>query len=367
MSTRRMSSASLETVTLLIVAGLLLLLPLYGSDFFVEFVMTRTMMLGIAASSVVFLAAYGGMISMAQLLMFGVAGFMIGNFVAETGSKGLKLGWNPWVAILIALAITSFVALIMGALASRTTGIYYLMLTFTYAVIGVLFFRSVVELSGSSGLTGIDPPALFDDHPVRQYYLGLGLSIVIYLAFRLIRSTPFGMVLQGIRDDPVRMASLGFNVPLHRTLAFTLAGFVAGIAGVLNVWWNGQIAPQSIDAGPTIDLLVIAVIGGISRLEGAWLGAFVFVAANNYLRDLPLASSFNEVLQHIPGEWTLTESTFHTWIGVLVLVIVVASPEGLMGIIDRCYKAILSVFARTPRRPTTPKDAGALDPEHTGS
>jgi len=356
----------LESVVLIAVLALLVFLPLFGSDFFVEFVMTRTMMLGIAASSVVFLAAYGGMISLAQLLMFGIAGFMIGNFVAETGSKGLKLGWNPWLAVLVALAITSFVALIMGALSSRTTGIYYLMLTFTYAVIGVLFFRSVVELSGSSGLTGIDPPSLFDGHPVRQYYLGLGISVVVYLTFRLLRRTPFGMALQGIRDDPVRMASLGFNVPLHRTLAFTMAGFVAGIAGVLNVWWNGQIAPQSIDAGPTIDLLVIAVIGGISRLEGAWLGAFVFVAANNYLRDMPFADTFNEVLEHIPGEWTITESTFHTWIGVLVLLIVVLSPDGLMGILGRLQGAGRALVAGAPSDEQA-IDTGAHGPPETRS
>ncbi|MFO5197636.1 hypothetical protein RCL06_24890, partial [Salmonella enterica subsp. enterica serovar Typhimurium] len=77
----------------------------------------------------------------------------------------------------------------------------------------------------------------------------------------------------GVRDDPIRMASLGFNVPLQRTVAFTLAGFVAGFAGVLNIWWNGQIDPTSISIGPTMDLLIVAVIGGIAHLEGAWLGA----------------------------------------------------------------------------------------------
>jgi branched-chain amino acid transport system permease protein len=149
------------------------------------------------------------------------------------------------------------------------------------------------------------------------------------------------------------MASLGFNVPLHRTLAFTMAGFVAGTAGVVNVWWNGQINPASIDPAQTIDLLIVAVIGGISRLEGAWLGAFVFVYANFYLRDLPGADTFNGVLEHVPGEWQLTESTFHTWIGVIVLLIVVLSPDGLMGIIGRIegwVKSLLSSSA-TPTGP----------------
>jgi branched-chain amino acid transport system permease protein len=325
---------TLGTTVLFAVLAVLVFMPAFTEGFFIDFVMTKTMIWGIAAASLVFLSSYGGMVSLAQLLMFGVSGFMIGNFVAETGSKGLKLGWNPWASVIAALAITTLVALVMGALSSRTTGIYYLMLTFVYAVIGVSFFASVVELSGSSGLTGIDPPSLLENK-LSLYYLALGLSVLVYLAFRLIEKTPFGMTLQGIRDDPVRMASLGFNVPLHRTLAFTMAGFVAGIAGVMNVWWNGQIAPASIDPGQTIDLLIIAVIGGINRLEGAWLGAFVFVYANVYLRDLPGADTLNGTLEHIPGEWQLTESTFHTWIGVMVLLIVVLSPDGLMGIIGR--------------------------------
>ena len=139
------------------------------------------------------------------------------------------------------------------------------------------------------------------------------------------------MALQGVRDDPIRMASLGFNVQLHRTLAFTLAGFVAGVAGVLNIWWNGQIDPTSIGIGPTLDLFIIAVIGGIMHLEGAWLGAFVFVGANIYLRDIPLVGRLGGVFE----ERLLAAERFNTVIGVLLLVIMVVSPDGLAGIIVR--------------------------------
>jgi branched-chain amino acid transport system permease protein len=308
--------------------ALLALIPLFGSEFFTNFVMTRTLILGLAASTLVFLSAYGGMVSLAQLLMVGVAGFMIGNAVAEAGSKGLKLGWNPWLSVLFALFVTTVVALLLGALSARSTGIYYLMLTFVYAVIGFFFFGQVTTFSGFGGITGIDPPDVFHAHPVRLYYLGLVLSILAYVGFRFVARTPFGIALQGVRDDPVRMASLGFNVAMHRTMAFTLAGFVAGIAGVVNVWWNGQIDPNSIGIGPTLDLLIVAVIGGIAHLEGAWIGAFVFVAANNYLRDLPLVDRVG-----------ITEARFNTVIGLLVLLIMVLSPDGLVGIMTRIRDA----------------------------
>jgi branched-chain amino acid transport system permease protein len=303
---------------------LLIALPAFGSQYFVEFVMTRALILGLAASTLIFLSAYGGMVSLAQLLMYGIAGFTVGNAVAEEGStKGLTLGLNPWVAVVAALVITTLVALVLGALSSRTYGIYFLMLTLTYAVIGYYVFGQVTTLSGFGGVTGIRPPALLDG-PVRLYYVGLVLSVGAYLGFRVLRRAPFGVALEGVRDDPIRMASLGFHVPLHRTLAFALAAFVAAAAGIVNVWWNGQIDPNTISIGATIDLLVIAVIGGIARLEGAWLGALVFVMANNYLRDLPFADRLG-----------LTEARFNTVVGLLVLAIVVLSPDGLMGIILR--------------------------------
>jgi branched-chain amino acid transport system permease protein len=323
----------------------LLVMPLVGSDFFVSFVMTRTVMLGLAAATIVFLSSYGGMVSLAQLLFVGVAGFMVGNAVGEGGTKGLKLGWNPWLGVVFALVVTMLVALGLGALASRTTGIYFLMLTLTYAVIGYYFFGQVTTFSGFGGITGIRPPGFFDGHPVRFYYLCVVLSVIAYAALRALARTPFGLAFQGVRDDPVRMASLGFNVALQRTIAFTIAGLVAGVAGVLNIWWNGQIDPTSISIGPTMDLLIVAVIGGIAYLEGAWLGAFVFVIANNYMRDLPLASSIG-----------LTEARFATVVGVLVLLIMILSPDGLVGVILRVRAAL----TRSPRgRDGT---AAGLDP-----
>ena len=181
------------------------------------------------------------------------------------------------------------------------------------------------------------PPAFFLDQPKRLYYAAL-VALGARLRRDSVRSrrTPFGMALQGVRDDPVRMASLGFNVQLHRTLAFTLAGFVAGVAGVLNIWWNGQIDPNSIGIGPTLDLFIIAVIGGIMHLEGAWLGALrvrrrQHLPARHPARRSP-RRSFEDRL--------LAAERFNTVIGVLLLVIMVVSPDGLAGIIVRARNAL---------------------------
>jgi branched-chain amino acid transport system permease protein len=308
----------------------LLAVPIFDTGFFVSFVLTRTVILGLAASTIIFLSSYAGMVSLAQLLFVGIAGFMVGNAAGEAGSRGLKLGWDPWVAAGFALFVTAAVALLLGALSSRTSGIYFLMLTLTYAVIGYYFFGQVTTFSGFGGITGIRPPSFLDGEVARFYYLCVALSVLAYAGFRSLARSPFGLALQGVRDDSVRMASLGFNVALQRTLAFTLAGFVAGVAGVLNIWWNGQIDPTSISIGPTLDLLIVAVIGGIAHLEGAWLGAFVFVIANNYMRDLPFASAIG-----------LTEARFNTVVGLLVLVIMILSPDGLVGVILRVRDKVM--------------------------
>jgi branched-chain amino acid transport system permease protein len=151
--------------------------------------------------------------------------------------------------------------------------------------------------------------------------VSLVVAVLVYAVIRYLVRTPFGITLQGVRDDPVRMSSLGYNVALHRMIAFGFAAFVASLAGVLFVWWNGHIDPASIDLSATIDLLVICVIGGLYRLEGAWVGALVFVLINNYIRSVP-------GLGHIG----ISEERFHTVIGVIFLVIVLLSPGGLMGI-----------------------------------
>lgn len=341
-TTRQTVERVLGLVSLILVA----LGPLIFSTYWVSFVLTQVFFLGIAAASLVFLSAYGGMVSLAQVSIFGIAGFVLGNVVTNGSSKGLNLGWNPWWGVVLGIAIATAAGFVFGALASRSTGIYFLMITLTFAVIANLFFGQVTTFSGFGGISGIVTPGLVgsvESHPNRLYYVALVTTVLVYVSIRYVVRTPFGLTLQGVRDDPIRMASLGYNVPLHRTMAFGFAGFIASLAGVLFVWWNGHIDPASIDLGSTIDLLVIAVIGGLYRLEGAWLGALAFVVIQNYVRtdNLPVIGG-----------------TFHTLIGAIFLLIILVSPGGLMGIWDW--------IAEHGSRRSVPSP-GAEQPPDTGS
>jgi len=297
------------------------LAPLIVNTYWVSALLTQMLFLGIVAASLIFLNAYGGMVSLAQVSIFGIAGFVLGNATTTGNTKGMNLGWNPWLGVVLGIAVAVVVALLFGALASRSVGIYFLMITLTYSVIANLFFGQVTTVSGFGGISGISAPGLVgnvDKHPNRLYYIALATALVVYAVLRYVLRTPFGLSLQGLRDDPIRMSSLGYNVAWHRTIAFGFAGLVAAIGGVLFVWWNGHIDPASIDLTATIDVLVIAVIGGLYRLEGAWVGALFFVIINNY----------SERISFI-GE------RFHTLIGAIFLVIVLVSPGGLIGLWER--------------------------------
>jgi branched-chain amino acid transport system permease protein len=359
------SSWTLRTRLERVIAGAALVVavvwPTFGGSYWTHQILIETFLFGVAAASLIFLSAYGGMVSLGQTALFGIAGVVIGNLATKGGpggtSKGLHLGWDPTVALVLAIVLTTLIGLLFGAVASRSAGIYFLMITLTYSVIVNLTLGSVTKISGFSGIGGINryTPGWIGDiqaHPNRLYYVALGVAVAVYVLIRYVVGTPFGLTLQGVRDEPVRMASLGYNVPLHRTLAFGFAAFLASLSGILYVWWSGQIAPGNVDLGQTVDLLVIAVIGGLVRIEGAWLGAFVFVVMQNYITSNT----------HIPGlgfGGTLFGGSFNTIIGIIFLAIVLVSPDGLLGLWERILGAgrRLHLGAPPPAGPEVPEPA----------
>jgi branched-chain amino acid transport system permease protein len=317
---------------------LAVLAPLVFSDFFLNSILTQALILGIGAASLIFLSAYGGMISLAQAGLMGIAGYALANMVTQRvpggETKGLLLGWDPTLSLVLAILLTTAIGLVFGAVASRSFGIYFLMLTLTYTVIAFLFVGSVTLIGGFSPVAGVDlyTPGFIGDivnDRQRLYFISLIVAVLVYVLIRYLIRTPFGISLQGIRDEPVRMASLGYNVALHRTLAFGIGALIAAIGGVLYAWWFGQLSPTIMGLDATIQLLVIAVIGGLRRIEGAWLGAIAFLIINN------------EVTNRIPSSGLpVIGGTFNTVIGFVFLAIVIVSPDGLMGLWDRLWELL---------------------------
>ena len=296
-----------RTGAVIALAIFLLAFGLVASPFFVLQIGFQSLFLGIVALSLILLASYGGMVSLAQTALYGVAGY---GFAIVTVTYGA-----PWyVGVIAALALCALFAFIFGLVCVRTQGIYFLMITLAIAML--LYFyaeQDQIFTNGHSGINGVQPPGgAMALHPRPFYYVALVIAVLVYLALRYIARTPFGLALQGVRDNPQRMRALGYYVNGHRVAAFTLAGFVAGIGGVLGVWYNGAISPGSIDLTRTINVLVIAVVGGLSYFEGAFVGAVFFTLLTNF------ASSYTD--------------RFNTVIGVAFLLVALFSPNGIIGL-----------------------------------
>jgi branched-chain amino acid transport system permease protein len=312
---------TLGWVGVALVAAVLLLAPLIFSNFFYGVLLTKALWLGLVAMSMIFLSSYGGMVSLAQVGVFGVAGFTMANLVAADG--GVATAIDPWLAVVVGIVVAVVVGLIFGAIAARSEGIYFLMITLAFGVMVFYFFGQVTQLSGHGGVNNVELPGFLGDtvsDPAPLYYVSLAVSVLAFAGVLYLARTPFGLALQGTRDDPTRMRALGYHVAVHRTVAFGVAALIAAAAGILSVWYNRRIDPGSVALGQVIDVLVIAVIGGLYRLQGAWVGALAFVLLDNYSR-----------------EWTpeigtvLGPERFNTLLGLIFLAIILISPGGLVG------------------------------------
>ena len=301
----------------IIVILALLIYPLVASPFFTYQIAAQSMALGLIALSLTFLGGYGGMVSLSQMTVAGVSGYLIAIF-GTSSMASISLGWPWWLAVIFSIVISMIFATLVGWLSIRTEGIHTIMITLA---IGVAFFyltqQNYVVFNGFQGFSKIAAPTVgevdFKD-PDAFYFLSVSCALLAYWAVKYLVRAPFGMALQGIRDNARRMNSLGFNVTAHRLAAHAFAGLLASVGGILLIWYNNRISPGSINTGALINILVIAVLGGMKHPIGAFIGAIAFVLLQNFAIDLVDRQRFNLV------------------IGSVFLLIVFFSPDGLLGL-----------------------------------
>ncbi len=308
-----------------VLALFLLTLPAYANDFILFQVFGWTFILGMIALSLMFLAGLGGMVSLIQMSVAGMAGYMVAIF-GTSGVTEISMGLPWWVYLPVAIAIAAVFGTMVGALAVRTEGIYTIMITLAIASAFFYFARQNYTIfNGYSGFNLVVPPPLFGvdwRQPMPFYYLTLGCAVISYLVVVYVTRAPFGLALQGIRDNARRMAALGFNVTAHRIAAYTFASVIAAVGGILLVWQNAQIAPGTAGIPAVIDILVIAVIGGIGRPIGPFLGALIYVLLRTFSPD-------------VLTFFGLSGERFKLLIGLGFLALVFFSPDGLLGLWER--------------------------------
>jgi len=299
-----------------VIAGAVLVLALLALPFYADpYTLTtfiRVGYFGFLALSVALLLGQGGMISLTQTAFFGMSGYVVGLLGAE---RGLPFP----IPELAGLALVEIVGFLFAVVLMRTFGIVFLMLSLAFGQICWSFARQNTSLlHGWAGIRNIRPPSLFQidlSQNAAFYWLTLvvfGLGLL--LLWRLARS-PFGLALNGIRENPRRMSALGYPVFSLRVILFLIGALYAGIGGILAAWSSGIVTPTSLELGRTIWILLIVILGGARYFWGPVLGTVVAVWLDVIVSQLT--------------------PRYSTVIGVIFVLVILIAPNGLLGLWDK--------------------------------
>jgi branched-chain amino acid transport system permease protein len=265
-----------------IFAALLIAPPmlLLAGEGYLTGLLMKAMLLAIAALALDLLVGQGGMISLGHSAFVGLGAYAL--------AIGLEAGIeNILVLLLIALAVSGLFALITGALALRTSGVYFLMITLAFGQMAYFTFTSLAAYGGDDGLTLWSLATLFGSDVVQNaghiYFVILAVLVASWWLVHRISRSRFGRVLRGARDNAERAEVMGFSVFRFRLTAYVIAGMIASVAGLLTAQQNEFVSPALATWQHSGDLLVILVVGGLGSRNGAILGAFFIVAAQELL------------------------------------------------------------------------------------
>jgi branched-chain amino acid transport system permease protein len=315
---------------------------------FTPFVFPGVKALNVAAKVLVFivlvasfdlLLGYTGIVSFAHTMFFGIGAYGVAIAAARMGA-----GWSALaVGTLLALAVSFVLALAIGLFSLRVRAIFFSMITLAFAAAFQTLASQLSEFTGGEdGLTFKMPEVLspgfegeifgyaFDGKLV-SYYLLFVATVVLFLAMLRIVNSPFGRVLQAIRENEFRAEAIGYRVVVYRTMSSILSALFATLAGaMLAIWlrYNGPDTTLSFEI--MLDVLLIVVIGGMGTIYGAAIGAGLFLVAQSYLQDLlKLASDAAAGLPWLaallsPDRWLL-------WLGLLFVLSVYYFPTGVVG------------------------------------
>ena len=273
---------------------------------------TRTLWIGLLALSMIYLNRNLGLMSLGQLFFSGMTSYTIAIL---TEKHGMSFG----LSIPLGVLVGTLAGLIIGWVALKTEGVYFLMLTLAVAL-GLYSLSLAAETitGGHTGINSVAPPKIFGiDITARNtfYYLCLIINLIVFALCVWLQRTNFGLALNGIRDNSIRTTSLGYSNRALRLAAFTFSAFIASIAGIIGLFYYQAISPDSVGLIRSIDLLVVVVVGGAGYLIGGYVGAAVIAV-------------FESVIQDYTTYYVAAE-------GALFIVILLLAPQGLMGIGDQ--------------------------------
>jgi branched-chain amino acid transport system permease protein len=251
----------------------------------------RIAIYAIAAASLNLILGYGGMISFGHAAYFGMGGYVVGilynHFVSGDPFLGFIPGTNQLLITLpAAIIVSGLLALVLGALSLRTSGVPFIMITLAFAQMLFFLFVSLKAYGGDDGLIVRRRNVLFDLNMADDttfYYVAVGVAVVYFYVFAKLVRSQFGLILGGIRQNERRMAAIGISSYRYKLTAFVIAGMGAGLAGALMANYSKFVSPDMLHWTKSGDLMIMIIIGGTGTLIGPALGAVVLVGLETFL------------------------------------------------------------------------------------
>jgi branched-chain amino acid transport system permease protein len=296
------------------------------------------------AASYDLLLGYTGVVSFAHTMFYGVGSYGVAIALYSLGARWDAIG----LGLAIALPLAALLALAIGLFSLRVQTIFFAMITLAVASAFLVLASQLSWLTGGEDGRSFRVPELLQPGTVfvprdvlgvavtgrtlTYYLVFVSCALLILLLLRVVNS-PFGRVLQAIRENPFRAEALGYRIVIHRTLANVLAAVVAAAVGALNALWLRYTGPDTaLSFNIMLDILLIVVIGGMGTMYGAIIGGTLFVLAQNYLQALMGTVSTAAGEAGLP----LLPSLFHPdrwllWLGILFIASVYFFPAGIVG------------------------------------
>jgi branched-chain amino acid transport system permease protein len=296
----------------LILFVLLLIFPLVLTRFYV-YLLALILVTGLLATSLNIVLGYGGIYQFHHAVFYGVGAY--GAAVMIT-----KLGVSPWLSFLAGPLLSAALSLVMGAICIRLSKLYFGMLQISLgSLVWVIVYRWYSFTGGDDGIHGVAMPALIATPRGAYYFTLLVSGICLLVMYRIVKS-PFGSTLQGIRDNPIRSEAVGVHVKLQQLIALVIAGFFAGVSGVLFVVVDNSAFPDMLFWTLSLEILIICLLGGWFTFLGPMLGAAIIVALRTF------ASTFTEY-------WTMVQ-------GIILMLVIIFLPQGVLGYLNARFKRL---------------------------
>jgi branched-chain amino acid transport system permease protein len=293
-------------------------LPFLVPTYYVQFA-AKVLIMGILAMALNLVVGFGGLVSMCHAAFFGLAGYVLAIATPKYDPASF------WTSFPLAVGVSAFAALIIGALALRTRGVYFIMVTLAFGEMLFFLFHDTKLAGGSDGaFINYKPDVMIGgmtllnlDKPLIYYLTVLAFTVATIALLTILVRSPFGHALQAARDNERRARSLGFPIFRLRLTAFVISGAIAGVAGYLAAAQYGYVAPQMLGWHVSATILVMVLIGGLRSVAGPLVGALVLLG-------------LEEVLKSSTEYWKLIE-------GLVVIAIVLMLPDGMRHLLNSVF------------------------------